>query len=385
MVWNTYHIVDSKSLSNTGVETIHLPRSEFISQIILRIQGENGDTSNTITASNLETIEATTEKIEVIADGNKTIKSYTGEICRKFATYRDGVVPPHDHSQTANFQQYATFPINFGRFAGDELCVLPAPMYGSLDLKFEYDFGTVSDTAGFNPDDDQEKYDVWVTCAPLTGDYESKRVLVEAKKEDYTSTASGDKRIELTVGDNIWLRQLLVHCYETGIEDGVDITKLQIAQDTNRYTPFTMDWVALQEKNMADRKVTVEENIGWMTGDTDVMRTMLNGITSVVLSDADTISTTSASAFSSAVAGDQITVDVWDLATPSAVTADSAINAIIKCDRIPHTAIIDFDLDDSLRRMLYQGTPIKKSEAILTNGAAGGAVQVVEQRIQTPW
>ncbi len=81
----------------------------------------------------------------------------------------------------------------------------------------------------------------------------NKRILVETKKQDYTSLASGDEPFDLTLYSSRFLRQLMVTCYENGVGEGVDITepKLKVEGDTF----WAGKWGDLQALNAQNSKL----------------------------------------------------------------------------------------------------------------------------------
>jgi len=73
--------------------------------------------------------------------------------------------------------------------------------------------------------------------------------------------------------------------------------------------------------------------------------------------------------------GDKVTVNM---------DAQDDINILdVHSEVLPAAVVIDLDRDGMLMNMQYAG--VKDLDLILTNGGAGGAVQIIEQHVSKPW
>ncbi len=376
-----------KSLSgDAGTETFSIKRTHEILALYLKVRAKNGATANAPDAAIMPTIEQSLTKIEV-KSGSASFKSFNGEICRKFAAYRNGKLPKTMYTQAAGgtwagnddpslgWQEY-TFPIYFNtkKDPYGNIMALPAPLYDSLDLVLDYNF-TISATAGFVTGGANHVFDLYALVMPKEDPavMKNKRILVETKKQDYTSLASGDEPFDLTLDSNRFLRQLMIFCYENGIGEGVDITDLKFKVENDTY--WAGKWGALQGLNAEDCSwdgVAIPNMYLKDVGTTDELWTRVpSPYPYMIAGTAPTV----APYFTTLAAGDKVTI-----------TTDAAndVNLIdIRSPVIPATAIIDLDRDGTLQHMQHCG--VKDMDLVLTNGGAGGAVQIVEQHVAVPW
>lgn len=371
---------------DSGTETFPIKRTDQILELLLKVRAKNGSTANAPDAAVMPTPESSLTKIQVNS-GSAIFKNYTGEVCRKIATYRNGHLPPTLHTQAAGgtwaghqnpalgWMEY-TFPINFNlqsdKFGNKTGLLLPAPLYDSLDLVIDYNF-TISSTAGFVTGGANHVFDLYalVKAKEDRAAMESKRVLVETKKHDYTTVASGDEAFKLTLDNNRFLRQLYVQCYENGVGEGVDVTELTFKADND--VMWASKWGDMQDKNAMDRKIQYAIDYYMKcVGTTDELWTRIPSPRPFMLAGTGP---TVAPYFTTLGNGDKVTI-----------TTDAAndVNLVrINSDVLPAMAVLDFDQDESLMNMQYQG--VKDLEVILTQGGADGAVQIIEQSVARPW
>ncbi len=376
-----------KALSgDSGTETFPIKRTDQILQLLLKVRAKNGATANAPDAAAMPTVESALTKINV-KSGSADFKSYSGEICRKLAAYRNGRVPKTLYTQAAGgawagnddpslgWQEYA-FPIYFNtpRDPYGNLMALPAPLYDSLDLVMDYNF-TISATAGFVTGGSNHIFDLYALVMPKQDNVsmQNKRILVETKKQDYTSKASGDEPLNLTLDANRYLRQLMVFCYENGIGEGVDITELKLKVDGDTF--WASKWGALQAQNAEDASwdgIAIPNMYLKCQTATDELWTRVPAPYPYMIAGTGP---TIAPYFTALGNGDKVTI-----------TTDAAndVNLIdIRSPVIPAVAVIDLDKDGSLQNMQWCGA--KDLDVILTNGGADAAVQIIEQHVAKPW
>jgi len=380
---------------DSGTETFPLKRNWQILELLLNVRSQNGAASNasdggdgTAADRTLKTVESSLTKIEV-KSGSASFKNYTGEMCRHFSTYRNGKLPPTLHPQCAGGTwdgnndptlgwQEMMFPINFNvpsdPYGDITKVVLPAPLYDSLDLVLEYDFYIDGDH-GFVTAGTTHVFNLYALVIPKEPKEEMlrKRILVETKKQDYTTVASGDEPFDLTLSPDRFLRQLMVHCYETpsggtGIAEGVDISDLDLRIDGD--TVWAGKWGDLQAMNALDARLDYKKTIHTHAISTDdAIWTRIPAVEAMANIVQDTAEA------EPAVVGDVVTM-------PTQTANDTGILQL-KSQVLPAAVVFDFDVDHSLRHLQYCG--VKDLDLILTNGAAGGSVQFMEQHVARPW
>ena len=384
MIPKMVEIYKDKSLSgDSGTETFPLKRNDQVLEYILKIRAKNSATGNSPDNVTMNTVESCISKIE-IRSGSAIFKSYSGELNRKLATYRNGRLPQTLHAQAnggtwdgssdpaLGWQEFS-FPINFNvpsdPYGNKTGIMLPAPLYDSLDLVLEYNFPTTAG-AGFLTGGANKLFSLYALVKPKESveAMRNKRILVEEKKHDHTTVASGDKDFDLTLDSNRFMRQLMVFCYENEIGEGVDIDYLKLKVDGDTF--WESKWGDLQAKNAIDCNLDFE-HVMYLTaiGATDELWTrvpapILSGIGNQITAAMTAVNT-----------GDSVTVTVN--------AADDISVLKVGSDVLPAVAIIDFDQDGMLQNMQHQG--VKDLELLLTQGGAGGIVKVVEQSVARAW
>jgi len=372
MVWERIQIRENNALGSgdSGDLDVKLPQNRAIHQLMLTIRNKNGSTSNTDDAGALETVVNSIEEIKVTA-GSRIFKEYSGQACRDWAIYRNGRNPFFFDTQVlggtypAGWQE-AIFPIDFGRFPYDRVCGLPAPIYESLDLKLKYDF-TISDSDGFVTG--QHKFDLYAELFPPMAPeaLRSLRVIEQRKKQDHTTAASGTEPIDLTIDPARQLRQVMVSCYETGIAEGVDISKVALEVDSAEVC--TDDWNRWQWQNAVDCRLKFLQTIDvvYLDDSSHVLYCEVPNVEPQMTAiDADT-----EDAYLS-TAGDQITI-------AGANAGGDNVSLAMHSQVIPRCVFLDFDKDLSMRNLISQN--VQDLVVKLTQGGADGACEVHEMSV----
>lgn len=130
-----YREAISNTLNNTYV--LELPKNGLLSSIMIYAYGTQA------TAQGQEggkwKISDYISKIEVIADGSKVLKSFSGRQCQALSFLDQGVTMPDMMRNYATNSQRAYFLINFGRFVKDLDYGLNLSNYKSVELKITND------------------------------------------------------------------------------------------------------------------------------------------------------------------------------------------------------------------------------------------------------
>lgn len=370
MTWQHVQIEQDNSFNgNSGNDTIHIPRGACIGNLMLTVRAQNGATNNSTDDAIMQTINESMEEIKVMA-GSRVIFEASGQRCQDWNTYRTGRMPYRDFDERLggtypNGWQEAVYNIAFGRFPGDEAVGLPAPIYGALDLKLKYDF-TVSATHGYATG--TAKRDLYMDIMPPKSREQmmAMKVMEHRKVRDHTTIASGIEPVSLTTDPARRLRQIMVSCYETGIEEGVDVEKLGFFVDHNEVFG-TEDWNAIQFANAMDCRLNFRQVIKLIhaTETTHVFKTLIPSVSPIFtpldVGSEDAFITT---------AGDQVSITMGN-------TEEGVL--VLHSDVVPACAFIDFDKNMSMKNLVNRN--VLDLTLKLTQGAAGGAVEIHEQNI----
>ena len=365
--WELLKVARNTSLSSSsGSELIHLPRANQIGSLFLTVRATNGATQNAADDAEQQTIQEALSRIEVFS-GGEVLKKYNGYDCRSIATYNRGALPPETRTQVGGAVQESVFPIEFGVDPMDTNVICPAPLMDTLDLEFDYNF-TESATAGFAASGFY--YDVYAMVYPPDEDMENKNILVTKTKDTYTTTGAGEKAFDLTIDSRRMLRRIYIDVYEKAIAEGVDVTDVELQVDSDR--KVLGKWNTIQAMNAYDCRLNWNESlrVESVAAD-DVIVTRVPNLKGPLYED-DSGAVTE---FIASVAGDAITMET------SAAEKEGSL--FLSSDVIPAFAVVDMDVDNSLRFLQPQG--VKNLQLILTDGAAGASVRILEESIVKKW
>ena len=350
------------STSTSAKETFQLPRTHMIADLLLSIRATNGSSSHSAATGEISTIETDIDTI-TIKSGSKTFKSYSGEMCRKMSAYRTGRVPPELWTMVGGGEMESLFPIHFGLEPQDEDVILPAPLMDSLDLVLEHSFAT--DNAQWTT---AREMDLYALVLEPTADLEEKKILVQEKKRDWTTTAaSGDEVFDLTLDERRLLRRLYVFAYHLTEPEGDVLSALKVKADNEEV--LAIKWRNLQMLNAMDADLNYVRRLRhYATGAGDVFVTRIPDVY-VTQGMGDS-------------AGPEIASQAGGSITFGASASELA-HLQLHSDVLPAVAVIDFDRDNSLRRLQPQG--IRDLDLVVTQGTASSAVKAYEESLQRMW
>lgn len=356
--------------ADSGTITVdNISRSNFIGSMWLSFVDTNGATSNLT-----ECIEETTTKIEVIGNGSVVIKSYDGTMCRKLAQMHSKKIPFRDRTSHTSLVQEALFPIEFGRFPDDEMCLLPAKLFSTLQLKFTW-AGTDAATEWDDPAANR-KYTIMMREYVSNDDPYSKLILKDSEIESFTTVASGNKDIKIPLGNRI--RKFLIYCYEAAVADGTDITNFELRLNGGASVPISGRWKEQQYINAyqyggLDSSEGFETYVGAAAA-TDIATRNSKLRAVLVNSGAETDD----------VVGIDATTRTTDTVSFDSEGAAAGFSSMyIDSPVLANCIILDFDLKGDLVGCLPTAG-LQDLTLRLTNAAAGGTCKILAQEVLNP-
>ena len=352
------------STSVSAKETFALPRTHMISELWFAVRATNGNETHFVDTAELLSIDMEIETL-TIKSGSKTFKSMSGEMCRRMSAYHTGRVPPEIFNIDADVEQECVFPIHFGLEPQDEDVILPAPLMDSLDLVVDHAFPTLATSWTT-----AREFDLYATVLEPTADLEEKKILIQEKKRDWTTVSSGDEPFDLTLDERRLLRRIYVQSYLIAVNEGASVSALKLKADNEEV--MSQKWRNLQFQNAVDRKLDWKRFIEFAfdNGASDVWPTRVPD------PRVQCMSNESGAVEYKSKSGDSITFG-------SSATADEEVPLVLSSEVLPGVAVIDFDRDDSMRRLQPQG--IRDLDLIITQVAADAAVKVYEESLQRMW
>ncbi len=243
MYWQRRYITRQYGLpSNAATERIALPRTNILSALEVRLAWQ----MDTVGGCG-EDIFDVVDRVEVIANGSEVLFSMPGNVLMRLGHLLTGKALPARRDDRPNVVQFAVLPVLFGRGYADPAYCLDLTKFTDVELRVTYS-PTIDNTGHTGFLSGAGVLDVigWLSMegAPpgATGAYIRRTIT-----RSFVTEASGVAEVDLP--RRFPIRAVYVYCYEAGVEDGVDITDLQIDLDNGARIPLVARWVDLQEEN----------------------------------------------------------------------------------------------------------------------------------------
>jgi hypothetical protein len=215
----------SNPSANSNVQTFQLPREHLYSRLWLKATFPTSTTNNYVAGG--ERLAVT--RLEVIANGQLVVKSYSWDDLQEMNLYQNKVDSVYTAALTAaKTAGYSSVIIDFSLTKTDLATMLPSFMFTSLDLKVTWAAQTAyGGDSGILP-----TCDIWSREALFTKEF---RDMVFAFNKETTMqsfpTATGMNEINMTIA-NIY-RRIFVRANggaATGASDTV-VTDVEVVQD----------------------------------------------------------------------------------------------------------------------------------------------------------
>lgn len=278
--WLRTKVVDAKAetvaITATYTDTINLPKTNFIGNILVALKGVCVATG-TITVN----------KIEVIGNGAATLVSLSGAQIQKIMSFdysnrqmavsAAGVNLGDGIAAAGTETVYMPYIISFGRFIGDTLCMLPAKLFKTLQLKITYSTAVAAWTS----------LALYVVVDEYVSDEDPATKLILKKTEiEGKATGTGDTDFDLPLGNAYRRLMLYVSACTT-------VTTISLRANNGAEIPYTDDWSLIQIMNLYDYEMmgTTYTTLGmnwtdnWVMIDLDRSDTLSKAIDTTNLND----------------------------------------------------------------------------------------------------
>lgn len=204
--------------SDDATKIVKLPKSGFLSGLMLRIQMTNGATSGRA-VSMLDVV----DKVEVLANGDRPIYSLYPDELLRWQRYLGRTFDQLLRTEAASGVQEWYCQLPFGRFLGDPNYFLPLGNFSDLELRVAYSPSIAADggfttgtfaltVVGYMMDTAPPQ--------PFSGFFR------RLNKYNITSVASGDLEIELPRGNPY--EAIMVYAHESGVAMHTDISDIKL-------------------------------------------------------------------------------------------------------------------------------------------------------------
>lgn len=377
--WQRRSLIRQETLTpDSGTRRLTLPKSNFLSALELRLAWDN------YTSRNTETIIDAIDRVEVIADGSKVLFSMRGAELFAWNWFHLRRPPKALISEDPADTQFVHLLVPFGRVLADPQFALDLSKFSDVELRLQYS-PTIA-AGGFATGTGVLDVDAWMYMdGPLplghAGFFRTTEVF------SFTSAASGEERVELP--RRFPYRRLMVRAAEAGIEDGTDITEVELDINSGARIQFSGRWLHLQEENAhwLDLVPIIDQILFLSNDDTaDLLMTRIQNVDLAVTQAADVAGDRSYHARVDAIAGNRITIDAYVLDV-TAGAEDLLVDAVDRRVRVraqgisvPYSVLIPFDLNGDLELAL-DPRQFDSVELVLTQGGAGADVRIILQEI----
>ncbi len=378
MYWQSREILRRKNLtSDAATEVVDLPRSNILSGLLVRYECTNG-----ATGGGGEFIDQAIDKIEVIADGSKELFSLTGREALKYAQNLLGRMPDCELNDCASAVQWIEIPVCFGRQLGDMEYFLDCAKYTSLELRFTYSPTIAADKFATGT-----SYLSVLGLMAMEGAPSPQKGLIKtSRKKNFTSEASGDKEIDLPLG-NLYYR-LLVYAYEAGTRPEVNISRVKLELNDGEKVLADHRWEELELLNYLDFKPLTAQSYKVLRTANDSVDTYAgNIIAAAVATMFDHAAATDFPVYNIvSVSGGRVTLDgilVEGSATWAAVAVDTVKRnhfLTVWGRSYGNLVVIPFDVNRDMANLLNSAA-WDKVKLVLTQGDAGADVSVILQEV----
>ena len=352
--------------TETLIQDINIP--DPISAFYLEVECTNGATSN---KGNF--ISDIITKIEVV-DGSDVLASLNWSQLEALHFYKTKEAPQLLPSEWASAVQRHGAHLLFGRYLWDPMFCLVPTKYRNPQIKITANKAAIraAGATGFAAGDN-----ILVTIVAKIFEEGASPVghLMQKQIDSFISVASGDKRIELPV-DYVY-RVLMPRFWVQGSDIDAIITDLKLTCDTDKFVPFNRKVKQLDAAALAQfGPALLAHNI--LSSNTLVSRLLCNKEPRCHLYTATTLPRAISI---SAQAASQITIGYYDLATPTAITADENIT-MLEEGHAPHAT-----LPVPFGRFMEPDTwfdpkTYGKIELVMTQAVAAAVCEIVLEQVR---
>lgn len=382
MYWQRRYILRTTTLAvRDATWRYPLPSSNILSALFLKVSMTNGATSNVD-----HDILSDINRIRIVANGSEILYSLRPEEIFSREWFVEGKRMSVYRSQAGGDVQWAVFPIRFGRFPRDPNFWLNLSRYTSLDLEVDLSF---DDVAADGWADVYPTVEL-IACMAMEGTPGARTGYIRSTEFDtYTSEASGEQPFDVPQYNAV--PYIYVYAREDGVEDGVDITDVEVRLNNGERIPFTANWLDLQDENKVMFDIDPRLKMTAFIADSDVISVRMTRIQAMALETMQTLDFAEDTWLldkTAAVAGNQLTFSCGTADITAGGAALLVNNVEHECllkvmgAAAPHAVVIPFAIPDNLSGALDTAA-WDEVEVVLTNGGAGATVYLFFDEIVT--
>lgn len=252
--------------SDEGTITVDLPERDILSELTIQARAEGAYTDDFCTPMHV-----ILKKLEVLVDGSTVVKSLTGTQARALCYYNKGPFSlTNDYwGEDNNNVRYRSFPLYFGRHAGDTTSGLRLEDYANPQLKITWDTSTTSwDGNTFDAYTDPAfTYSVIAKVLEGTPSGFTNRYCQSREIDTWTTSTGAQHNTEIPRGYD--LKGVMWRGGYQGINPEYTLESMLLDFDNGKWKPLDMDYAQLWEvfKSWYPDPVAVHQTIRGASAD----------------------------------------------------------------------------------------------------------------------
>jgi hypothetical protein len=292
---------------------------------------------------------------------------------------------PAKYDEQAGVTQEILFPIFLGREMFDKEMFLPLSRHKSVQLEIEHAFTAAAD-GGFATG--TLILDVKALITPNEALLNYLGTLSVRRLYTHTTVASGDKNFDMP--GNAVIRAIGTYCYEAGVADDTNITKVVLQNRRNGQYLLEQGWDDFIHNTFVMVGGFLERFVVLFCQNNDTYKTRIGEILSVFTHCRLAVDTTNDAAVRSvvdAIAGDQVTIDAGNIditAGSETITADATdriVDLLVKGKYPSYFGLVPLFFPDEPSGYWDEGDK-GNLRLIATQGNAGATAKVSVQELQ---
>lgn len=254
------------STADGGTITVDLPENGILSELTLQARALGAYSNDLCTP-----MYAILTKLEVLVDGSTVVKSLTGSEARALCWYNEGPFSlTNDYwGEDNNNVRYRSFPLYFGKKAGDTTCGLDLGKYSNPQMKITWDTSQTSyDGNTFDAHTDPTfTYSVIAKMFDGAPAGFTNRYVQSREIDTWTTTASTQHNTEIPRGYD--LKGIMWRGGYNAINPEYTLENLLLDFDNGKWKPIDMDYAQLWEvfKSWYPQPCAVHQWIRGASGD----------------------------------------------------------------------------------------------------------------------
>ncbi|MBA7575415.1 hypothetical protein ES708_17244 [subsurface metagenome] len=263
MYWQQRYLKESAQFESqtTGLETIDLPKTGLLSGLELKVWGTPGST----TSSPDVWLHNMLQKIELIVNGSKVIKSYSGDQLLAMMLYKKIPHFGHGMKNDAGTSGEEFFYIPLGRFYHDLDYMLDLSKVNDPELRIDYNFGMTSHNGWSNGQAmSAAPYYSLIPHILREPEITPKGYIKTSEVARFTSGTSKIENMKVPMGPVY--ANLYLQCFYAAHGLGLDIDKLELNLNNDAIIPFRVGVTELEAQLVRKYGLFEMSQVVYLTG-----------------------------------------------------------------------------------------------------------------------